>query len=120
MIKKLKNSFFKKCQFLHFLQKLKVKNCFLKKQPFSILIISLVTIELNECTIPQIKGKNISFGPYAVNWQNSIPYVRGSSEVVSFFLFQTLETFHSTFVVTKVFTRVKVGSLTIPEILSPI
>ena len=61
MIKKLKNCFFKKCQFLHFLLKLKVKNCFLKKQLFSILIISLVIFDLQKCTIPQIKALNILF-----------------------------------------------------------
>ena len=63
MIKKLKNCFFKKCQFLHFLLKLKVKNCFLKKQPFSILIISLVIFNLQKHTIHQNKAKDIGFRP---------------------------------------------------------
>ena len=47
----------------------KCKNShFLKNQFFSFLIISLVTFELHECTIPLIKAKNISFGPYFVNF----------------------------------------------------
>ena len=28
----------------------------------------MVTLELNECTIPQIKAKNISFGPYSFSF----------------------------------------------------
>ena len=68
MIKKRKNCFFKKCQFLHFLLKLKVKNCFLKKQLFSILIISLVTFDLQKRTIPQIKALNILFWPYFIHF----------------------------------------------------
>ena len=68
MIKKLKNCFFKKCQFLHFLLKLKVKNCFLKKQLFCILIISLVIFDLQKRTIPQIKALNILFWPYFIHF----------------------------------------------------
>ena len=68
MIKKLKNCFFKKCQFLHFLLTLKVKNCFLKKQLFSILIISLVIFDLQKHTIPQIKAWNILFWPYFIHF----------------------------------------------------
>ena len=68
MIKKLKNCFFKKCQFLHFLLKLKVKNCFLKKQLFSILIISPSIFELEKRTIPQIKALNILFWPYFIHF----------------------------------------------------
>jgi len=70
MIKKLKNCFFKKCQFLHFLLKLKVKNCFLKKQLFSILIISLVVFELEKRTIPQIKAEDILLGPLFINFSS--------------------------------------------------
>ena len=68
MMKKLKNCFFKKCQFLHFLLKLKVKKCFLKKQLFSILIISLVIFDLQKRTIPQIKALNILFWPYFIHF----------------------------------------------------
>ena len=44
------------------------ENCkiwhFLKYQFFRFFIISLIIFDLQECTIPQIKAKNISFGPY--------------------------------------------------------
>ena len=68
MMKKLKNCFFKKCQFLHFLLKLKVKNCFLKKQLFSILVISLVIFDLQKRTISQIKALKILFWPYFIHF----------------------------------------------------
>ena len=68
MIKKLKNCFFKKCLFLHFLLKLKVKTVFWIKQLFSILIISPVIFELQKRTIPQIKAWNILFWPYFIHF----------------------------------------------------
>ena len=40
----------------------------LKNQFFGFLIISLVKFDLEECTIPQIKAKNISSGPYVVKF----------------------------------------------------
>ena len=61
MVKSMKKLDRKKCK------KLQIWN-FLKNQFFRILIISKVTFDLEECTIPKIKAKNISFGPYFVNF----------------------------------------------------
>ena len=55
VVKNLKKNERKKCKYWHFL----------KKQFFSILIISLVILDLQGSTIPQIKAKDISFGPYS-------------------------------------------------------
>ena len=85
MIKKLKNCFFKKCQFLHFLLKLKVKNCFLKKQLFSILIISLVIFDLQKRTIPQIKALKILFWPYLIHFTARIETVVKTAQSIMIF-----------------------------------
>ena len=61
IVKSMKKLDRKKCK------KLQIWN-FLKNQFFRILIISKVTFDLEECTIPKIKAKNISFGPYFVNF----------------------------------------------------
>ena len=54
---------------------------------FLLFIISLVTFDLQECTIPQLKAKNISFGPYVINFLAKINILwERSSEVASFFL----------------------------------
>ena len=49
------------------MQKIAKFEIFLKNQSFGFLIISLVTLNLKECTTPQIKAKKISFGPYVLN-----------------------------------------------------
>ena len=41
---------------------------FLRNHIFRFLIISLVIFVLQECTIPQIKAKDISFGPYSFSF----------------------------------------------------
>ena len=50
----------------------KCKKCkiayFLRNHIFRFLIISLVIFVLQECTIPQIKAKDISFGPYSFSF----------------------------------------------------
>ena len=61
IVKSMKKLDRKKCK------KLQIWN-FLKNQFFRILIISKVTFDLEECTIPKIKAKNVSFGPYFVNF----------------------------------------------------